>query len=103
MRLYPIPLLLAATVACQSTEPTVSTQQPAGPAVVPSTVPVELSAPTQDAPLDAQDARDLVNRTREAQDSLADDYMARAQAELDRADLHAALASASNAVDLAPS
>jgi len=103
MRLYPIPLLLAATVACQSTEPTVSTQEPAGPAAVPSIVPVELSAPTPAAPQDVQDARDLVNRTRDAQDSLAEDYMARAQAELDRADLTAALASASNALDLAPS
>ncbi|MDA1267416.1 MAG: hypothetical protein O2816_20230, partial [Planctomycetota bacterium] len=104
MRLYFIPVLLAATVACQSTETNVNTTQPdpAGPAPVPVSIPVESSAPALGAPQDGDDAADLVKRRQEAQDSLALEYIAQGRSELDRADMEAALSSASAALNLAP-
>jgi Flp pilus assembly secretin CpaC/tetratricopeptide (TPR) repeat protein len=116
MRLYSIPLLIAATVACQSSQPasnsTASTPsmteapaaelQAAGPASINSTIPVESSAPASALPQDLQDGQELVRRRTEAGHALAQEYMERAKAELDRADLPSALASSSAAVDVDP-
>ena len=133
MRLYPIPLLLAATVACRSSQ-SIPTPPPgettghgsavqdgrsdagseaaeaaASPASYQPSSSIA-SGPASSAPVagkagqdDVTTARDLVQRSQEAQASLAQEYIERAKGELDRADLQAALASASAAVDLAPS
>lgn len=119
MRLTSIPLLIAATVACQSNEPSpapenVAPEEPSAAAAEEETSesepasgstpsdPVEASAPASSAPQDLQGAQDVVRRRQEAKQTLAQEYLEQARAELDRADLEAALKNASAALNLTP-
>ncbi len=129
MRLTLHPLLLAAFVSCQSnpssndlgtpvadsssTAPFVSEAADsdrasesesiawaARPASTPKVMPAATPTGAQDD--DLQDAAEMIKRRRERQAYLANQYVERGLAELDRADLNAALESFSAAVQVAP-
>ncbi|MGK0220448.1 MAG: tetratricopeptide (TPR) repeat protein, partial [Planctomycetota bacterium] len=117
MRTQFLPLLLAASVSCQSTEPTADTptgsdqdstqtqpqaQPSAGAtATVDSAVNVAASVPVaQDQEL--RDAANQLQVRRDGAKAIAQQYLAQAKGELDRADVNAALLSYSTALQLDP-
>ena len=112
MRTHLFPLGLLVAMACRSAEPDVP--QPLLPdppsfeetavAPPPDAAPAALlaSAPVRRLAQDLQDTAEMLQRRREAQRSLAEEYTENGQAELARADLQAALQSFSAAVSLDP-
>ncbi|MCP3918265.1 MAG: hypothetical protein GY711_22165 [bacterium] len=118
LRLYSLSLLCAAAVSCQSTDQTLDTPAPesnAGSTGSSETDSPELPTNGPVAPIEAamsvgtsaqdsmQDEAERVARRRERRTSLSQDYVQQGNAELERADLPAALSSFSSALELDPS
>jgi len=107
MRLRYTPLFLAASVACQSAEPvetlapseTVPTTLETSEPIVAKTA-VEASAPTSQA---GQDTAENLRLRQQRREALAAEYIERGDAELERADLEAAMQSYSAALEVDPS
>ena len=110
MRLsLPIPsLLVVALASCSSTteavapQPTLRSTEPASAPPV-ETVRVVEAAPAPVPQDDVQESRDEVVLRQQTRKALAADFVAQGEAELDRADLSAALASFASAMDVDPS
>lgn len=115
MRLYPIPLLIAATVACQSSSnerPTPVFEDGASegsvsentttPVEVPTEVPAWASAPANQDPADIDDERDRLTVLQEQSRTLSIQNVELAKTRLNQADFEGALLAAADAYNADP-